>query len=281
MILSPREKQLLTELLNSTKEVSVNQMISLLKVSKRTVYRELDSLIETLNNIDVEVKKVSRGNYQLVIDDIQREKLMKLVGSDSWMELSTSERQRGILYDLLETLAPIPMANFLKIYDISNTTFYGDIKQLETRLAKSPLKIVRNMGYEIIGSEKYRRLLMANILESEINEYEFFHLQDIPEQGNFFVKFLKEEQFELVKTIVLEELNQSLPKLSDRKLQHLVLMILIAVDRVAQGHVLIEESYMELINKETLNMSKRIFSKLGRETKQLFPDNGNIFMLIY
>lgn len=277
MILSPREKQLLTELLNSTKEVSVNQMISLLKVSKRTVYRELDSLIETLNSIDVEVKKVSRGNYQLVIDDIQREKLMKLVGSDSWMELSTSERQRGILYDLLETLAPIPMANFLKIYDISNTTFYGDIKQLETRLAKSPLKIVRNMGYEIIGSEKYRRLLMANILESEINEYEFFHLQDIPEQGNFFVKFLKEEQFKLVKTIVLEELNQSLPKLSDRKIQHLVLMILIAVDRVAQDHVLIEESYMELINKETLNMSKRIFSKLGKETKQLFPVNEIVF----
>ncbi|MFW7394950.1 PRD domain-containing protein, partial [Vagococcus fluvialis] len=212
-----------------------------------------------------------------MIDDIQRERLMKLVGSDSWMELSTSERQRGILYDLLETLAPIPMTNFLKIYDISNTTFYGDIKQLETRLAKSPLKIVRNMGYEIIGSEKYRRLLMANILESEINEYEFFHLQDIPEQGNFFVKFLKEEQFDLVKTIVLEELNQSLPKLSDRKLQHLVLMILIAVDRVAQGHVLIEESYMELINKETLNISKRIFSKLGRETKQLFPVNEIVF----
>ncbi|MFW7394948.1 BglG family transcription antiterminator, partial [Vagococcus fluvialis] len=277
MILSPREKQLLTELLNSTKEVSVNQMIGLLKVSKRTVYRELDSLIETLHSIDIEVKKVSRGNYQLMIDDIQREKLMKLVGSDSWMELSTSERQRGILYDLLETLAPIPMGNFLKIYDISNTTFYGDIKQLETRLAKSPLKIMRNMGYEVIGSEKYRRLLMANILESEINEYEFFHLQDIPEQGNFFVKFLKEEQFELVKTIVLEELKQSLPKLSDRKLQHLVLMILIAVDRVAQGHVLIEESYMELINKETLNMSKRIFSKLGRETKQLFPVNEIVF----
>lgn len=79
MILSPREKQLLTELLNSTKEVSVNQMIGLLKVSKRTVYRELDSLIETLHSIDIEVKKVSRGNYQLMIDDIQRERLLKLL----------------------------------------------------------------------------------------------------------------------------------------------------------------------------------------------------------
>ncbi|MFW7394951.1 HTH domain-containing protein [Vagococcus fluvialis] len=57
MILSPREKQLLTELLNNTKEVSVSQMIGLLKVSKRTVYRELDSLIETLHSIDIEEKK--------------------------------------------------------------------------------------------------------------------------------------------------------------------------------------------------------------------------------
>lgn len=41
MFLSPREKELLTELVNQPNGVSINQMISLLKVSKRTVYREL------------------------------------------------------------------------------------------------------------------------------------------------------------------------------------------------------------------------------------------------
>ena len=49
-----------------------------------------------------------------------------------------------------------------------------------------PLSITRNRGYEITGPEKYRRLLIANILELEINAYEIFHLLEFDTTTNFF-----------------------------------------------------------------------------------------------
>ena len=193
MFLSPREKEILIELMNHPSGVSINQMIGLLKVSKRTVYRELENLEESLRTIGASLNKISRGIYQLNVSDEIRETILKSIQTDMVIDLSTNERQKGILMELLVTETPVVLQVFLDKYQISNTTFYGDIKQLEERLAKSPLKIVRNLGYEVVGSEKYRRLLMANILQTEINEYQFFHYQESTKQSNFFFQFLNND----------------------------------------------------------------------------------------
>ena len=277
MFLSPREQQLLTEIYNSSEGISVNRMESLLQVSRRTVYRELESLTESLEEYEIELKRIANGKYQLVFEEESRAELLKALDKKGWLELSTTKRQRAILVELLETSTPIPMNHFLEKYDVSNTTFYADVKQLEDRLAKSPLKIVRNQGYEIVGSEKYRRLLIANVLESEINEYEFFHQTMSNEKANFFMQFINLTSLKLIQKIVLKELKETIPKLSDRKLQHLVLMMVLIVDRVSQGHVLFEETYVEDLNKEMLNASKRLFGKLAIETKQLYPVNEIVF----
>ncbi|HCM89799.1 MULTISPECIES: PRD domain-containing protein [Vagococcus] len=277
MFLTPREKILLTELLNSPASVSINQMLTLLKVSRRMVYRELDSLTQSLASIDVDVKKISRGNYQLIYEKEQKKELEALLGTTTQMELSTIERQRSILLEFLDTTEVIPMIQFLEKYQISNTTFYADIKQLEEQIKQSPLKIVRNQGYEITGSEKYRRLLMANVLETEINEYQFFNYDPKNNENPYFFSYISSPDFFSTKKMVLEELNQSLPNLSDRKRQHLILVAFLSVKRVKAGHVLFEDTYTERLNKNMLNISKRIFAKLGKETQQLYPVNEIVF----
>ena len=50
MFLTNRETLLLTELMNSTGPVSLDRMMQVLKVSKRTVYRELANLEKSLGN---------------------------------------------------------------------------------------------------------------------------------------------------------------------------------------------------------------------------------------
>ena len=136
MFLSPREKEILIELMNHPSGVSINQMIGLLKVSKRTVYRELENLEESLRTIGASLNKISRGIYQLNVSDEIRETILKSIQTDMVIDLSTNERQKGILMELLVTETPVVLQVFLDKYQISNTTFYGDIKQLEERLAK-------------------------------------------------------------------------------------------------------------------------------------------------
>lgn len=277
MFLSPREKELLTELVNQPNGVSINQMISLLKVSKRTVYREIENLNTTLSKIDAQLNKVGRGKYQLLTDNEGLRKINQALQVENWLEIPTEQRQRLILFELLLTEEPISLTYFLENYLISNTTFYSDIKQLEARLALSPLKIIRNLGYEIEGSEKYRRLLMASILELEISEYQFFHYDVSMTKQNLFFSFLNESHILFVRELLLEELKVAIPNLSDRKLAHLSFVLILTIHRVKKEHLIVEEAYLEALNKEMLNSSKRIFAKLAMETKQLYPVNEIVF----
>lgn len=277
MFLSPREKELLTELVNQPNGVSINQMISLLKVSKRTVYREIENLSETLNKIDAHLNKIGRGKYQLLTDEEGLRKIHQALQVENWLEIPTDQRQRLILFELLLTEEPISLNYFLESYLISHTTFYSDIKQLEARLIKSPLKIIRSLGYEIEGSEKYRRLLMASILELEISEYQFFHYEVSTAKQNIFLSFLNQSHIVYVRELLLEELKVAIPQLSDRKLAHLSFVLILTIHRVKKEHLIVEEAYLEALNKEMLNSSKRIFAKLAMETKQLYPVNEIVF----
>ncbi len=277
MFLSPREIELLTELMTSSAPVSVNKMMNLLKVSRRTVYRELENLEHSLQAVGAELKKVSRGKYVLAADEAARQTIQAAITGEESYELSAVERQHAILLELLTGTAPLSMQYFADTYMVSSTTFYGDIKQLEASLLQLPLSISRNMGYELVGPEKYRRLLQANILGIEVNEYQFFHLDQMDEQDNFFFRFIDQGHLLFAKSLILEDVSVLFPALSDRKLEFLILMLAIAMTRVSQGFVLLEDSLAVHANKELLNTSKQLFAKVAQETKLLYPISEIVF----
>ncbi|MEY8445152.1 PRD domain-containing protein [Enterococcus ratti] len=276
MYLSPREKQLMTELINSPTPVTIKRMMTLLEVSKRTVYRELENLENSLKAENASLRRVSRGSFTIAADEKVMEKLKK-ESNEINNELSTTKRQHAILVELLLTKKPLSLTHFLERYLISNTTFYADIKQIEESMAQLPLKIDRNRGYLITGPEKYRRLLVANVLELEINEYEIFYINDISQSSNYFFQFIDVPELSLAHKVIEEELNQAQIKLSDRKLEHLVLVLAITIYRVTTNDVLTNEVYTGLVNKELLVIAKRIFLKIGKETKKLYPINEIVF----
>lgn len=277
MFLSPRELLLLTELMTSSEPVSVDRMMSLLKVSKRTVYRELSNLEHSLKTIGAELKKVSRGKFCVVADEVALAKIQETLTTDESQELSATERQHAILLELLTNNGPISMQQFLDEYLISNTTFFADIKQLEERLERLPLSIARNRGYEIAGPEKYRRLLLANVLVMEINEYLFFNFTSVEYKENFFLQFVDQDHLLFAQELLREIVEPKFPTLSDRKLQFLTLMLAIAMDRVPRGDTIMEENIPSQINKELLNVAKQLFAKIATKTKQLYAVSEIVF----
>ncbi len=277
MFLTPRETIILKELLHSASPVTVERLMSLLKVSKRTVYRELANLELSLESIGAKLEKESRGRFRLIAEDAAKAKILSIVSEDEPSELSATERQHAILLQLLNSDEPISMQTFLDEYLISNTTFFADIKQLELRLARLPLTITRNRGYELAGSEKYRRLLLANILGIEINEYHFFHFSELEDKESFFMQFVNQEQLLFAQKLVREIVEPRFSDLSDRKLEFLILMLTISMDRVPRGRQLVEDSFAGQINKELLDLSKQIFAKIAAHTKQLYAVSEVVF----
>ncbi|MFV0559366.1 MAG: BglG family transcription antiterminator [Enterococcus sp.] len=277
MYLSTREKQLINELLHSSTPVTIDRMMTILKVSKRTVYRELDQLDLSLKVFDAQLKKVARGTFLIDATAEAKQSLLVKINDEIGEELSTVERQHAILLEILLTDQPLSLAHFLEIYLVSNTTFYADIKQLEASIEHLPLHIVRNQGYEIIGPEKYRRLLAANVLELEINEYELFHLLKEQRSQNYFFQFVQLDNFFLVREIISEELIGKKNELSDRKLAHLILFLTLTIDRVKKNQFLTNETYLGLANKEFLQIAKHLFAIVGKESRQLYPVNEIVF----
>ena len=74
MFLTPRETLILKELLHSASPVTVERLMSLLKVSKRTVYRELANLELSLESIGAKLEKESRGRFRLLAEDAAKAK---------------------------------------------------------------------------------------------------------------------------------------------------------------------------------------------------------------
>lgn len=276
MFLSTREQQLLKEFMAQDEPVTIDRMMNLLQVSKRTVYRELSNLEDSLAGINASLEKVSRGRFQVIADQ-KAQQAIKEALSDKTLELSTTQRQHGIILELLGSHKPLSMQHFLDRYLISNTTFFADIKQLESQLERLPLRIGRNNGYEIIGPEKHRRLLMANILVEEINEYLFFHLNEKEKASHFFFPFVDLEHLLLAQKLLGNVLEPEFRVLSDRKLQFLMLMLTLSMDRVACGEVVLEEGAPSQINRDLLKVAKEVFTRVAAETKQLYAVSEIVF----
>ncbi len=54
-------------------------------------------------------------------------------------------------------------------------------------------------------------------------------------------------------------------------------MLTLTMERVTKNHLLTNETYNSLANKELLQTAKRLFSRIASETKQLYPVNEIVF----
>lgn len=279
MFLTKRETILLTELMNSNGPVSMDRMMQLLKVSKRTVYRELANLENSLRTVGASLEKEGRGHFRVIVGNSITQ-LQEAIMSDPSQEFASIERQHRILLQLATTAKPISSHRFLELYQISNTTFFSDIKQLEESLARLPLTIVRNQGYELKGPEKHRRLVAANTLMMEINEYQFFHFPEAEQTAHFLFEFIEKQYLILAQDLIREVVESKYPELSDRKLAFIGIMLALAMERVATGFSVEEESYPSQINKDLLKVAKQIFAQVAEQTKRLYSVNEIVFFAI-
>lgn len=89
-------------------------MMNLLKVSRRTVYRELENLETSLASMGATLEKVARGRFSIQADEAAMTEIQAAILGEETQELSTLARQHAILLTLLQTKEPVSMHYFLK-----------------------------------------------------------------------------------------------------------------------------------------------------------------------
>ncbi len=157
MLLTKREEQLLKAFLKFGK-LSMDNMSEMLGVSKRTVYRTLSDLTNSLATLGIAI--IKENNKYYLSGDF--ENISELSAQATY---TRNERLNLITYNLLISRENITNESLQDQFGVSNVTVIQDIADIEKRLKDFNLVLKRRKGYGLaVGHSQMKRRLLAILL---------------------------------------------------------------------------------------------------------------------
>lgn len=238
---SNREMKILRLMTKKRAGVAIDELMRILEVSKRTVYRELSSLEDTVERMDLKLEK-SGKLYQLRGHAKDFEKLHQELQEPLTIEwVDVEKRQIALLATIaLQTEQSFTQTKLAEKFNVSLTTIQEDFNRLNEVLAKYNIRIERSEDYGLYlsGSEVYIRLYLSQILSNEINEFDFF--QVLAKDKNDSIETEAEYLLTLVDSSILRMVYQAfeskqpdvLSQISDDILMSFVMMLTVSLMRL-------------------------------------------------
>ena len=236
--LTQRQEKLLTTLAESGVGVSLKDLEGLMKVSRRTIYREFADLKSYLQSQGVAITN-ENGLYRLTGRVAKLDEIFEDEATNQ--EMTTTKRESILACRLLLASQAQKVISLALDLKVSEGTIQRDLSKVEKSLSQYDLHVVKQkgVGVYIKGDEAKRRQVLAGILLNELNEYYFLRYVQRAEgraliaqlfDGSFDPQIFREVYQGLAKTIFpVIELN------SDRQMIQLILIVTISLKRGQTG----------------------------------------------
>ncbi|UUZ92019.1 HTH domain-containing protein [Paenibacillus sp. P25] len=159
MNISSRTRQILELLLRSDRDLTAAEIAARIRVSSRTVHRELASAEGFLRAQGIQPLKKSGSGIRSQGDKAGLEKLRRMVYTSEEAELTPEERQIYIVCRLVENAEPVKLFALAHDLKVTVPTVSGDLDELEGWVRKFGVTLVRKRGYgvELSGGEEQPR----------------------------------------------------------------------------------------------------------------------------
>lgn len=155
MEITQRMRQILDLLLRSPYESTVAEIAQSIRVSPRTVHRELDAVESYLHRRGILLHRKAGSGLSLDGEPERLEHIKSELLTPANAEYSADERQIYLLYRLLESHEPIKLYALAHEMKVTVSTISADLDDLTDWIDKQKLRLIRRRGYgvEIKGSE--------------------------------------------------------------------------------------------------------------------------------
>lgn len=167
MALDQRSCSVLHYLAHSEGTVTISFLTEAFRVSRRTIYYDLDKIDDWLKKQGYSPVKRIRG-LGVVLEETERKSIREAIKHlrKRDYEYGTSERQVWIVLHLMTSDRPIFIEDFIRLFRVSRNTVIEDIKVLKNRLRSFHVSLMsdRKRGYFIEGEEKNCRRGMLQFL---------------------------------------------------------------------------------------------------------------------
>lgn len=276
MYFTNREKTILALLIEYRSGVTVEELQRLLKVSKRTIYREISSVEATIAKLNLQINKPRGEGYRLIGEAFQIDLLRHKLSQPTQANFDMLQRQHAIAITLLLAEEELTMELLAHEFEVSVGTINADLAAIETSFPDYDLMIERRKtrGVIVTGGEKGRRQILSSLIYGNINEYDFYqYLQQLNENkkavtDNFFLEVIRPETLYLANSVIRKESHDYFASVTDNQLQQLIIILALSLDRIMAGHVMDVPVLAKEILVDVVRLSHQILGYIEAQIKQ-------------
>jgi mannitol operon transcriptional antiterminator len=261
-------------LLQRKEEMTAAEIAADIKVSVRTVHRELAELERMLPASGVTLLKKSGKGVQLQASAERLAELRRLIQQGSAAAYSSEERKLHILATLLQEAEPLKLFALAHELRVTDATVSHDLDELESWVVKNGLQLVRRRGYgvEITGPESRMRSAICLLAAGHLDDSELFGGKEERHRSTVAARLLDliGKPHLLTVEAALWQLEEPwLNELSESEYTDLLIRITVAVNRIRQGK-LIERAASD-IEPELSDAEHLLLDKLAAALDMTWP----------
>ena len=215
--------------------ISTKEMASRIKVSRRTLFRELETVRLILDQYNLSLVTrpglALQGDSSLIARDLD--------GRQAPEALDRDERQDMLLYELLRSEEKEKLVVYAARFQVSEATISHDLEDLQKRLKQWDLKLSKDGT--VSGSEESRRQAMASLLRDgvEYKTVDYLDPDTVLEQifsGSAIFSLLNQDILRRVLDLFSSQREElGLSRFEQNSYIGLVIHLVIALDRIQSG----------------------------------------------
>ena len=215
--------------------ISTKEMASRIKVSRRTLFREPETVRLILDQYNLSLVTrpglALQGDSSLIARDLD--------GRQAPEALDRDERQDMLLYELLRSEEKEKLVVYAARFQVSEATISHDLEDLQKRLKQWDLKLSKDGT--VSGSEESRRQAMASLLRDgvEYKTVDYLDPDTVLEQifsGSAIFSLLNQDILRRVLDLFSSQREElGLSRFEQNSYIGLVIHLVIALDRIQSG----------------------------------------------
>lgn len=277
MLYTTRTIDIIEVLLATEQHITVEEIADKLKISKRTVFREMEDVEDLLSTYGITLSKKTRVGLKVIAtqEQIAAYRSAMAIRPAGAPLFSQEERLNHLTHELLKSREPQKLFFFAKQLHVSEATISNDMDKLEAWFTKRGLQLLRKPGYGVYveGNEKAFRKAIVDYL---YQNYAHDDLIGLIQGGQSASLGLIDKEILLKVGQILKGFESQLEKkLTDQAYMSLMVHMAIAVQRIQRGEgIHMSDSVLaSLRHDEQFIIGLRIADELSERFDILVPED--------
>jgi len=263
MICSPRLGKILQICIETNDYVSVEQLSSLLQISKRTIFREVQDVSYILKPFELTLQSIAKKGLYIEGSEIQKAKLYQSLQASTLGYLNKEDRHKLLIFEILKENKIQKLYYYANLFQVSQATISNDLDVLDKWFQMYDLKVNRTpgLGIELLGSEENYRKALTCILAQSIDDKQHERIdpydpssllnQIFMDNKNGILSLLNQDILKQIIYIFQEyEEDLDLMRYAQSSYIGLIIHLTIAIDRILKNEKLEENDYIVEMMKD-------------------------------